>query len=188
METSSEPKTGEAAWPPGGARRVVALAVACAVAAAAYAGYTLINKPSTAAAALASGHYLAASRMLEVAAEQGDPGAQNALGNLYYLGLGVERNQTLASRWYLKSAFQSNSDAQINLARQYRLGYGLPHDELRAYAWLALARSNQNENAERHMKLLAGGQRLHPHLIQRARELYPKLESLRPKEPQKESD
>ena len=120
--------------------------------------------------------------MLAVAAENGDAGAQNALGNLYYLGLGVARNDELATQWYLKAALQANSDAQINIARHYRLGLGLPRDDVRAYAWLAQARSNQNENAEKHMKLLAGGQQLHPHLVQRSRELYPKLESLRPKE------
>ncbi|MGI9412723.1 MAG: tetratricopeptide repeat protein [Hyphomicrobiales bacterium] len=146
--------------------------------------YAFLDKPATAEAALHSGHYWAASKMLSAKAEQGDARAQNALANLYYLGLGVEQSHTLASRWYLKAALQANSDAQINVARQYRLGHGLPRDELRAYAWLVQARSNQNEIAEVHMKLLAGGMQLTPNQMQRAKVLYPKLEDLRPKERQ----
>ena len=182
MDTSIEPTAEPTPRRRGVARALILLAVVCAVLVASYAGYSALNAPATANAALTTGHYLAASEMLTVEAEKGDPAAQNALGNLYYLGLGVARNDKLASQWYLKAALQAHSDAQINIARHYRLGLGLPRDDVRAYAWLAQARSNQNENAERHMKLLAGGQQLHPHLVQRSRELYPRLEALRPKE------
>jgi len=181
MDTSSEPTAKKTARARGTALHFIVPAVVCAGLAVSYAGYSAFNVPATANAALKSGHYLAASEMLTIAAEKGDPAAQNALGNLYYLGLGVARNDKLASQWYLKAALQAHSDAQINIARHYRLGLGLPRDDVRAYAWLAQARSNQNENAERHMKLLAGGQQLHPHLVQRSRELYPRLEALRPK-------
>ena len=182
MDSLTGPTAEATARPRGVTRVLVGLAVVCAALAVSYAGYSALNIPATANAALRSGYYQAASEMLIAEADKGNPAAQNALGNLYYLGLGVARNDKLASQWYLKAALQAHSDAQINVARHYRLGLGLPRDDVRAYAWLAQARSNQNENAERHMKLLAGGQQLHPHLVQRSRELYPRLEALRPKE------
>lgn len=193
METSSEPSAEETGRADGAGRRaatpkVAAVAVACGLAIAAIAAYAFLDRPATAEAALHSGHYWTASKMLSVRAEEGDARAQNALANLYYLGLGVEQDQKLASRWYLAAALQSNSNAQINLARQYSLGQGLPRDALRAYAWLVQARSNQNEFAEVHMKLLASGSQLTPNQMQRAKALYPKLEDLRPKDKQGGND
>jgi len=164
--------------------RVLMLVAVCAAAAVAYAAYSISNRPATAEAALVSGHYGTASRLLTEAAREGNAEAQNALGNLYYLGLGVEQSDKRASEWYLKAALQANSDAQVNVARHYRLGRGLPRDEIRAYAWLVQARGNNNEAAEVQMKLLASGMELAPNQMQRAKQLYPKLEDLRPKERQ----
>ena len=189
METTSE-SSGEETGRAGGrggitvGPRVLMLAAVCIAGAAAVTAYAMTGRPATAEAALATGHFGKARVLLTAAAEQGDAEAQNALGNLYYLGLGVERSDTQASKWYLKAALQANSDAQVNVARHYRHGHGLPRDELRAYAWLVQARGNNNEAAEVQMKLLASGMELAPNQMQRAKQLYRKLEDLRPKERQ----
>lgn len=189
METTSESSGEETRRVGGGGRttavpRILLLAVLGIAGAVAVTAYAMTGRPVTAEAALASGHFGTAHMILSKAAEQGDAKAQNALGNLYYLGLGVARNDKLASQWYLKAALQANSDAQVNVARHYRLGHGLPRDEIRAYAWLVQARGNNNEAAEVQMKLLASGMELAPNQMQRAKQLYRKLEDLRPKERQ----
>ena len=139
-------------------------------------------RPSNAVDAINAGYYSVARELLEAEAKSGDATAQNTLGNLYYLGLGGPRNQTRAAHWYLQAALQNNVNAQINVARHYVLGLGIAKDSTRAFAWLFHARGNGAEVAEGHIKLLAGSVQITPTHVQRARTLYPSVESLRPKE------
>lgn len=134
--------------------------------------------PGNAEDAILKGRYSVAADLLAVRANSGDAVAQNMLGNLYYLGLGVERNQRLASKWYLASALANNGDAQINIARQYRLGYGLKLDGLRSYAWLRQARANNIEIAEVYITWLAS--RLLSNEVQVAQKRFQTLEDLTP--------
>jgi TPR repeat protein len=73
------------------------------------------------------------------AAEYGHPEAQHQLAGHYAKGLGVEKNLSLAAKWYLKSAEQGNVDAQWNVGYCYLLGRGLPRDEIEGYAYLNMA-------------------------------------------------
>lgn len=175
MADSSDHDAGKGAW-----RRGIAAVVLLAVAIAIFAGVTIASRPDTVAAAMDSGHYEIARRLLEKAAREGDPRAQNTLGNLYYLGLGGSVDQRAAARWYLEAALQNNADAQVNVARHYALGLGLTKDIVRAFAWLRHARSNGKEVAEGHMKLMVGSVSITPSHLQEVRKRFPRVEDLRP--------
>ena len=60
--------------------------------------------------------------LLKPIAEKGHSEAQCIIGNLYHLGLGVERNIQEAIKWYRKSAQQGYSIAENNLNTIYVMG------------------------------------------------------------------
>lgn len=136
--------------------------------------------PGDAQSAMEKGDYQRAAQLYGMRAREGDPIAQNALGSLYYLGLGVPRDYVLSSKWFLAAAFQKNADAQVNIARQYQMGYGVKRDELRAFGWFRQARLNKSEIAESYMKWIAGGMILGPLQMQRSLEIYKDLDDLIP--------
>ncbi len=134
--------------------------------------------PNNANDALNRGYYGLARSYLADAASTGNAQAQNALANLYYLGLGGEKNQTLALQWYRKSAAQGYSPAQVNIARMYRLGLGVKRDVIRSLGWLLMARSNGNERAELWMRAVISGVAIPPNQVIFAREHYRTLHAL----------
>jgi TPR repeat protein len=160
--------------------RAVAISVIVVAAAAAIVA-VMVLRPKDARSAMYSGHYSIARYLLESAARGGDARSQNTLANLYYLGLGGPHDQISAASWYLEAALRGNTDAQINIARHYVLGLGVPKDVVRGFAWLYHARSAGREVAEGQMRLLTGSVQITPNNVQRARELYPTVESLRPR-------
>lgn len=66
------------------------------------------------------------------AAENGNTKAQNALGNCYFYGKGVEKDTAIAANWYLKAAIQGDASAQRNLACYY---YSL-NNKNKAIEWI----------------------------------------------------
>lgn len=134
--------------------------------------------PSSAEDALERGYYSIARDYLEEAAKSGDAAAQNALANLYYLGLGGAKDQARAAQWYLKSAAQGHTPAQVNVARMYRLGLGVKQDVIRSFGWLLQARSNGNECAELWMRAVISGVALAPNQVIMAKERYRTLDAL----------
>lgn len=134
--------------------------------------------PSTAREALERGYYATARQYLHETAEAGDAGAQNALANLYYLGLGGAKDPAAAVQWYLKSAAQAHSPAQVNVARMYRLGLGVKRDVLRSFAWLLQAQQNGNKRAVLWMRPVVSGVALAPNQVILARETYRTLDTL----------
>lgn len=54
------------------------------------------------------------------AAKKGDPNAQHKVGVCYALGLGVNKDNAKAIKWYLKSANQGFAKAQNSLAFCYK--------------------------------------------------------------------
>lgn len=162
----------------GGAIKLV-LAAGLAVSGLVTAAF-IFSAPRTAEAALNTGDYRTAARLLEIRAEKGEAEAQNRLGALYYLGLGVKKDDRLASKWFLAAALQGNAAAQVNIARQYQYGAGVKRDEMRAFGWLRQARRNKSDVAESYMKWQAGSWALVPNQMQRAMELYDDLEDLVP--------
>jgi TPR repeat protein len=70
--------------------------------------------------------------LFKEAAEGGHAQAQNALGQCYRDGDGVEQNDAEAVRWYRASAAQGFAPAQCNLGTMYRAGRGVDQDHVAA--------------------------------------------------------
>ncbi|OEC85132.1 tetratricopeptide repeat protein, partial [Acinetobacter sp. YK3] len=60
--------------------------------------------------------YDQAKRWLEMASEQGDASAQNALGIIYLRGLGGDKNLSKSEYYYRLAANQNHENAQLQLA------------------------------------------------------------------------
>jgi hypothetical protein len=67
-------------------------------------------------------------------ADSGDAVAQLELGNCYYYGNGVEKNNIKAVEWLTKSAQQGNATAQSNLG-ECEKGMGVAKNHTTAYQW-----------------------------------------------------
>jgi cell division septation protein DedD len=77
----------------------------------------------------------AAARWLRIAAEHGEPTAQNLLGTMYYKGQGVPMDKAEAARWISRAAEQGHPAAQDNLSQMYLRGEGVPQDYAQAEEW-----------------------------------------------------
>jgi TPR repeat protein len=160
------------------ARRAVAIAISL-LAIICLAGW-LILPAADVRTDLARGRYSAAFEKLQPMAASGDPWSQNQLGNLYYLGLGTKVDLNKAAEWYLRAGFSGWADAQINIGYFYWHGRGVKADFIRADGWLRHARSSGKEIAETRMAWLVGMLTMTPSQLQLSKQLYQKLEDLRP--------
>ena len=87
-------------------------------------------------AAYNNGNYLQALRIWRPMAEAGHTLAEYNLGVAYARGLGVERDELVASYWWQRSALQGNRDASYNLGLVYARGDGeIARDMARAAHW-----------------------------------------------------
>jgi len=78
-------------------------------------------------------------------AQKRDSEAQRELGCLYRMGLGVNKDEAQAAKWYQKAAEAGNTKAQFYLGRLYEEGLGIAKDEARAMQWyLKAAQGNQS--------------------------------------------
>jgi len=84
-----------------------------------------------------SGHYQLDALRQE--ARQGNPTAQFNLGEIYYFGRGVVKNNEAAAEWFRKAAEQGVAEAQYNLARMCKYGEGVGEDLGRCMLWLRRA-------------------------------------------------
>lgn len=92
-------------------------------------------------AAFEAKDYPKAFRLLKPIAEQGDAEAQCLIGNMYHLGLGVERDILEAVKWYKKSAKQGYGVASNNLAGIFMVGdKGVAIAQVEAEKWNQKAR------------------------------------------------
>ncbi len=83
------------------------------------------------------------------AAAQGDPDAQNALGQMYQDGEGGPQNSTEAAKWYRMAAehvpdLGGAGQGRTNLRLLYLNGDGVPRDYVQAYMWFKLTASQTN--------------------------------------------
>jgi len=97
--------------------------------------------------------YVAALALWRPLAEQGDPRAQNALGDLYGTGnVRVSQNRdegyAEAVKWYRKAAEQGFAAAQSSLGRAYYLGYGVHRDPAEAARWRRMAAEQGDADAQ----------------------------------------
>lgn len=81
-------------------------------------------------------------------AQEGDPEAQNYVGEIYEKGLGIEPDYKTAAAWYQKAADQGNSRARINLGFLYEKGYGVDKDLAQALNWYRKASGLENDNLQ----------------------------------------
>ncbi len=77
-------------------------------------------------------NYSSALRVWLPMAQEGDPDAQNKVGEIYEKGLGGAPDYEMAAIWYKRAAEQGFSRAQINLAFLYEKGLGVPADPKQA--------------------------------------------------------
>lgn len=87
-----------------------------------------------------AGRFAEAMEALMPAARSGNADAEELIGVMYALGLGVERDPVRAFDWYLRAAMKGHAGAQSGVGWYYEEGIGLPAPDLvRAYAWYALS-------------------------------------------------
>jgi len=73
------------------------------------------------------------------AARSGNADAEELIGVMYALGLGVEKDPVRAFEWYLRSAMKGHPGAQSGIGWYYEEGIGTAVDLTRAYMWYALS-------------------------------------------------
>lgn len=87
-----------------------------------------------------AGEFAEARALFEIYARSGNAEAEEWIGVMYGLGLGVERDDERAFEWYLRASLKGHPGAQSGLGWYYELGRGLPAPDLvRAYLWYALS-------------------------------------------------
>ena len=87
-----------------------------------------------------AGEFEAAKEAFLPLARSGNADAEELIGVLYALGLGVERDPERAFEWCLRSAMKGHPGAQSGVGWSYELGLGMPAPDLvRAYLWYGLS-------------------------------------------------
>lgn len=73
-------------------------------------------------------------------AQAGNAEAEELIGVMYAMGLGVERDDVRAFEWYLRSSLKGHPGAQSGLGWYYEVGRGIEGvDLVRAYLWYGLS-------------------------------------------------
>jgi TPR repeat protein len=72
-------------------------------------------------------------------ANKGDAEAQYSLGNMYFYGNGVDKDDVMAVKYYQLAADQGNAEAQNNLGVMYKYGMGVAKNQIMAVKYYQLA-------------------------------------------------
>ncbi len=99
-------------------------------------------------AALEQKDYNKAFSLLLPVAKEGNAFAQYNIAVMYAQGLGVEKNEAEAVKWYRKAAEQGDPDAQTNLGLMYANGRGISQDYQEAMKWYLKAAEKGNAFAQ----------------------------------------
>ena len=87
-----------------------------------------------------AGEFAQAREALWPAARSGNADAEELIGVMYAMGLGVPQDYVRAFEWYLRSAMKGHPGAQSGVGWYYETGLGLPTPDLvRAYLWYRLS-------------------------------------------------
>jgi len=87
-----------------------------------------------------AGEFAKAREALWPAARSGNAEAEELIGVMYALGLGVEKDNQRAFEWYLRAAMKGHPGAQSGVGWYYEVGLGVPAPDLvRAYMWYVLS-------------------------------------------------
>ena len=86
------------------------------------------------------GKFEKAMQELLPAARSGNADAEELIGIMYAMGLGVKRDDVRAFDWYLRASMKGHPGAQSGVGWYYEIGRGLPAPDLiRAYTWYVLS-------------------------------------------------
>ncbi|MFD0916648.1 tetratricopeptide repeat protein [Pseudahrensia aquimaris] len=86
------------------------------------------------------GKFSEAMKELLPAARSGNADAEELIGVMYAMGLGVERDDRRAFEWYLRSSMKGHPGAQSGVGWYYEIGRGMESPDLvRAYVWYVLS-------------------------------------------------
>lgn len=94
------------------------------------------------------GNYAEAVKWYRKAANKGDDKARNDLGNCYYGGKGVEKDELEAVRWFWDAAVQGDAEAQNSLGDCYYYGKGVEENETEAAEWYQGAADKGHADAQ----------------------------------------
>src|SRR5210317_2314677 len=87
-----------------------------------------------------AGKFKEAMEELLPAARSGNADAEELIGVMYAMGLGVERDDVRAFDWYLRASMKGHPGAQSGVGWYYEVGRGMPSPDLvRAYMWYVLS-------------------------------------------------
>jgi TPR repeat protein len=83
--------------------------------------------------------FVEAREALWPAARSGNAEAEELIGVMYALGLGVDKDPVRAFEWYLRASMKGHPGAQSGIGWYYEVGIGTQIDLTRAYMWYALS-------------------------------------------------
>jgi len=84
-------------------------------------------------------------------ARAGEAEAQHNPGMRAAYGMGMERGEAEAMRWYRKAAAQGSAEAKFNLGSMYGNGEGVARDLVQAYTWFTLSQRAGSAPAAEYM-------------------------------------
>lgn len=87
-----------------------------------------------------AGEFESAMQALQPAARSGNAEAEELIGVMYAMGLGVERDDVRAFEWYLRASLKGHAGAQSGIGWYFEVGRGVEAPDLvRAYTWYVLS-------------------------------------------------
>lgn len=87
-----------------------------------------------------AGDFREARAALAPAARSGNADAEELIGVMYAMGLGVPKDERRAFEWYLRAAMKGHPGAQSGVGWYYEVGLGMPAPDLvRGYMWYVLS-------------------------------------------------
>ena len=84
--------------------------------------------------------FAAAMEALWPLARSGNADAEELIGVMYAMGLGVDQDYERAFEWYMRASMKGHPGAQSGVGWYYEVGLGMPAPDLvRAYMWYTLS-------------------------------------------------
>lgn len=116
---------------------IVSIVIAATIALAPGTSYADIRE---ARRLMEAGEFARAMQRLLPAAQSGNADAEELIGVMYAMGLGVERDVERAFEWYLRASLKGHPGAQSGVGWYYETGRGMPAPDLvRGYLWYVLS-------------------------------------------------
>jgi len=95
-----------------------------------------------------AGNYTSAYKDLSAAAQAGSADAEQLLGHMYYMGLGITQDFAQALDWHRKAANQGETESQYVIGTMYYSGKGVAQDYRTAMQWLQKAAEHGHSDAQ----------------------------------------